>query len=295
MNKQVHLCFIDVSKAFDNVKHEKLIEVLRNTGIDGKIILLSLICIGVSKTKIGNSLSNEIAVRKGVRQGCIVSLLLFNLYSEEIFGKALADLLDGIKINGQAINNIRYADDAVIIVNKNEELQNIMHNIYIASEEYGLSLNISKTKHMIISKSQHPAFNNMTKLFTSKDISLQLKLRLVRCYIPSVLFYGVEAWTTTEATLNRLESFKTWTYRHILKIYWTEHITNMEVMRRLGKEKEAVFTVKKRKLEYFGHMLRHEKHRLLQLVVQGKVDSKRGTGRTFLVAQPTPVVWIVTC
>jgi len=54
-------------------------------------------------------------------------------------------------------------------------------------------------------------------------------------------------------------------------------ITNMEVMQKLRKE--VVFTVKKRKLEYFGHILNHEKYRLLQLVAQGKVDSKRGPGR----------------
>jgi len=80
----------------------------------------------------------------------------------------------------------------------------------------------------------------MKKLFTSKDISLQLKLRLVRCYIFSVFFYGVEAWTTTEATLKERS--------------WTEQIINMEVMQRLGKEKEVAFTVKKRKLEYFGQI-----------------------------------------
>jgi len=106
------------------------------------------------------------------------------------------------------------------------------------------------------------AWHNMKKLFTSKDTSLQLKLRLVRCYIFSVLFYGVEAWTTTEATLKRLESFEMGIYRRILKISWTEHITSMEVMQRLGKEKEVVFTVEKWKLEYFG-----------------QVDSKRGPGR----------------
>jgi len=55
-----------------------------------------------AKIKIGNSLSDDI----GVTKGCI-------------FGKALAELSDGIKINGQAINNIRYADDTVIIANNN--------------------------------------------------------------------------------------------------------------------------------------------------------------------------------
>lgn len=119
----------------------------------------------------------------------------------------------------------------------------------------------------------------MKMLFTSKDISLQLKLRLMRCYVLSVLFYGVEAWTTTEATLKKLEAVEMWIYRRILKIPWTDHITNVEVMQRIGKEKEVVFTVKKRKLEYLGHIMRHDKYRLLQLIVQGKVHGKRGPGR----------------
>jgi len=75
-----------------------------------------------------------------------------------------------------------------------------------------------------------------------------------------IFCFVIWAWTTTDVS-------------------WTEHITNMEVMQRLEKEKKVVFTVKKWKLEYFGHIPRHEKYRLLQLVVQGKVDSKRGPGR----------------
>jgi len=124
--------YIDFSKAFDNVKHEKFIEVLRNPGIDGKDIriIANMYWNQTAKIKIDNSFSDEIGVRKGVL--IRKSPFLFNLYSEEIFGKALAELSDGIKINGQAINNIRYADDAVIIANNNEELQNIMQNLYIA-------------------------------------------------------------------------------------------------------------------------------------------------------------------
>jgi len=70
----------------------------------------------------------------------------------------------------------------------------------------------------------------------------------------------------------------------------------MEVMQILGKEKKVGFTVKKPKLEYFGHMLRHEKYRLLQLVAQGKVGSKRGPGRSHSwLHNLRQLFWIVIC
>lgn len=65
----------------------------------------------------------------------------------------------------------------------------------------------------------------------------------------------------------------------IIKVAWTDHITKMEFIRRIGKQKEIAFTIKQQKLEYLGHIMRHEKYRLLQLVIQGEIDSKRDPGR----------------
>lgn len=61
--------------------------------------------------------------RRGVKQSCIHSPLLFNLYSERIFTNALADAEKGIIIYGKVVNNIRYADDTLIMANSNEDLQ----------------------------------------------------------------------------------------------------------------------------------------------------------------------------
>ena len=80
---------------------------------------------------------------------------------------------------------------------------------------------------------------------------------MVKCYILSVLLYGVEAWTMTEVLMRRLES---WIYRRILRISWIEHTTNEEVLRRMVKTKEVIFTVKRRKMEYLGHIMRNNKY-----------------------------------
>ena len=71
-------------------------------------------------------------------------------------------------------------------------------------------------------------FNKMKTFFVSRNLSLKLKIRMVRCYILPVLLYGVEAWTMTEALMRKLESFEMWIYRRILCISWIEHTTNTE-------------------------------------------------------------------
>ena len=122
-------------------------------------------------------------------------------------------------------------------------------------------------------------FNKKKTFFVSKNLSLKLKIRMVRCYILPVLLYGVEAWTMTEALMRRLESFEMWIYRRILRISWIKHTTNEEVLRRVDKTKEVTFTVQMRKMKYSGHVMRNNKYRLLQLILQGKVDGGRGPGR----------------
>ena len=109
----VVLCFIDYSKAFDCVQHEKLWDTMINMGFP--ILIIQLIKLlyqkqeGTVRTNMGNT--DLFRIGKGVRQGCILSPHLFNLYAEDIMREALEDLDTGIKIGGHKINNLRYADD----------------------------------------------------------------------------------------------------------------------------------------------------------------------------------------
>ena len=95
----------------------------------------------------------------------------------------------------------------------------------------------------------------------------------------SVLLYRVEAWTLNDSNIKRLEAFEMWCYRRILKISWVDRVRNAEVLERLSRSTEIVCTVKSRKLQYFGHVMRGEKYRLLQNIMQGKIAGKRGPGR----------------
>ena len=88
-------------------------------------------------------------IGKGGRRGCILSPCLFNLYAEYLMRNAgLEEAQAGIKIAGRNINNLRYADDATLMAESEEELQSFLMKVKEESEKVGLKLNIQKTKIM---------------------------------------------------------------------------------------------------------------------------------------------------
>ena len=88
-------------------------------------------------------------IGKGVRQGCILSLCLFNFYAEYIMRNAgLEEGQAGIKIARRSINNLRYADDTTLMAESEEELKRLLMKVKEEREKAGLKLNIQKTKIM---------------------------------------------------------------------------------------------------------------------------------------------------
>ena len=88
-------------------------------------------------------------IEKGVRQGCLLSPCLFNLYAEHITRNAgLDELQAGIKVVGRNINNLRYADDTTLMAESEEELKSLLIRVKEESERASLRLNVKKTKIM---------------------------------------------------------------------------------------------------------------------------------------------------
>ena len=104
----------------------------------------------VKKQQLELDMEQEtIQIGKGVRQGCILSSCLFNLYAEYIMQNAgLDEAQAGIKIAGSNINNLRYADDTTLIAESEEKLKSLLMKVKEESEKVGLKLNIQKTKIM---------------------------------------------------------------------------------------------------------------------------------------------------
>src|SRR5574337_270482 len=99
--------------------------------------------------RTGHGTTDWFQIRKGVRQGCILSPYLFNLYAEYIMrSSGLEEAQAGIKIAGRNINNLRYADDTTLMAESEEELKSLLMTVKVESEKVGLKLNIQKTKIM---------------------------------------------------------------------------------------------------------------------------------------------------
>src|SRR5574342_627528 len=98
---------------------------------DDLTCLLRNLCAGQEATvSTGHGATEQFQIGKGVRQGCILSPCLFNLYAEYIMTNAgLDEAQAGIKIAGRNINNLRYADDTTLMIKSKEELKNLLMKV----------------------------------------------------------------------------------------------------------------------------------------------------------------------
>ena len=124
---QKNICFwlIEYAKAFDCVDHNKPWEILQEMGIPDHLtcLLRNLYAGQEAIVRTGHGTKDWFQIRKGVCQGCILSPCLFNLYAEYIMRNAgLDEAQAGIKIAGRNINNLKYADDTTVMVEREEEL-----------------------------------------------------------------------------------------------------------------------------------------------------------------------------
>ena len=178
-------------------------------------------------------------IAKGVRQRCIFSPCLFNLYAEYIKRNAgLEEAQAGNKTVGRNVNNLRYTDGTNLMAESEEELKTLLMKLKEESEKVALKLNIQRTKIMVSSRitswqidgetvetvshfilgcskitadgdcsheiKRHLLFGrkvmtNLDSILKSRDITLPTKVRLVKAMVFPVVMYGFESWTLKKA------------------------------------------------------------------------------------------------
>ena len=149
--KNIYFCFIDYAKAFDCVDNKTLWKILKEMGMpDHLTFLLRNLYAGQEATvRTGHGTTDWFQIGKGVRQGCILSPCLFNLYTEYIKRNAgMEETQAGIKIAVRNINSLRYADDTTLMAESEEVLKSLLMKVKEESEKVGWKLNIQKTKIM---------------------------------------------------------------------------------------------------------------------------------------------------
>ena len=126
-------------------------KILKEMGIPDHLICLlrNLYAAQEATVRTGHGTTDWFQIRKGVHQGCILSLCLFNSYAEYITLNArLEEAQAGIKIARRNINNLRYADDTTLMAESEVELKSLLMKVKEESEKVGLKFNIQKTKIM---------------------------------------------------------------------------------------------------------------------------------------------------
>ena len=142
--ENIYFCFIDYAKAFDCVDHNQLWKILQEMGIPDHLtcLLRNLYAGQKAAVRTGHGTTDCFQIGQGVRQGCILSPCLFNLYAEYILRNAgLEEAQAGIKIAGRNLNYLRYADDTTLMAESEEELKSLLMKVEEESEKVGLKVN----------------------------------------------------------------------------------------------------------------------------------------------------------
>src|ERR1043165_1278327 len=231
----------------------------------------------MAKVRVAGTHSKWFQIKKGVRQGCILSPYLCNIVAEMVMRETLEGFKGGIKIGGRKISNLRYADDIVLLAKSVTELQGLIDRLDEVSQKFGLMINIDKTKVMGMDRAdchirvqgeqleQVDAFVYLGSLITedadcTKEIRARLgkrkvtmaslkniwknhgisvitNTRLMKAFIWPGATYGCEGWTIKKSDEKRINGFEMRGLRQILRVSWAAR-TNELALEQIGIERQ---------------------------------------------------------
>jgi len=317
--KNIYFCFIDYAKAFDCVDHNKLWEILKEMGIpDHLTCLLRNVYAGQEATiRTGHGTTDWFQIGKGVRQGCMLSPCLFNLYAEYIMGNAgLEEAQAGIKTAGRYIDNLRYADNTTLMAESEEELKILLMKVKEEGEKVGLKLNIQKTKIMasgpitswqidgeteetvsdfIFVGSKITAdgdcshkikrllllgrkvMTNLDSILKSRDITLPTKVHLVKAMVFLIVMYGWESWVIKKAEHRKTDAFEVWCWRRLLRVPWSSRRSNQSILKEISPECLLEGLMLMLKLQYFDYLMQRADS-FEKTLMLGKIEDRRRSG-----------------
>ena len=208
-NKTYYIGFVDFNKAFDTLKHEYIWDALKMQGVQEKYIRIIKNVYTASTAQVRlESMGNEFPIRRGVRQGDPISPKLFSAVLEMIF-RNLNWTKKGININGENLNNLRFADDLILFSEDAGTLGLMLQQLSDESAKAGLTMNLIKTKIM----------TNAQQIVTKQKITVNNEnIEYVKEYI-----YLGQLISTGDGMKNEIErritnSWKRfWSLREIMK------------------------------------------------------------------------------
>ena len=233
-----------------------------------------------SAVQMNGSIGEWFRTTVGVRQECVLSPTLFNIFLERVMSDALKEHDGKVSIGGRNITNVRFADDIDNLAEEEQELEAQVESLDKTCTRYKMEINAEKTKLMTNSangiqrdiKVKEQKLGTVTsfkylgavvsddgskpevlsRVAQDNNISLRSKVKLMRSLVISIFLYSCESWTLTAEVEKRTQAFEMRCYRRLLNISYKDHVTNEEVRRKIqaaiGEYDELLTLVKKRKL-----------------------------------------------
>lgn len=318
-NRPLALIFVDFKKAFDTVELPAILTALQECRIDHRYCnIIKNIYDNATTTVNLHSTTNQIKIKRGVRQGDTMSPKLFITVLEHAF-KMLAWQQKGIVIDGERLNHLRFADDIVIVSDSLGEIKDMLQELNDALHEIGLTINFDKTKIMTnMVPSEHiqihnnrielvhkyvylgheikisrdnqtcelarritlgwAAYGKMRDIFRA-NIPIHLKRKAFNQCILPVLTYGAETLTLTKATAEKLRVTQRRMERSMIGLTLRDRVRNEEIRRRTGVD-DIIQRITKQKWRWAGHIARMADGRWTKRLIEWRPRAdKRSQGR----------------
>lgn len=319
---EIHALFVDFEKAFDTLHWSAIWSRLEEVGVPTKIINLVKAMYHNYSCRVCHDglISDPIEVSAGVRQGCLLSPLLFLVVLDGIMLRVNEQVHQGI--DWEPVGNLQdldYADDLCLLSNHQSDIQNRLDVLKSESAKAGLKINVGKTKYLrtgdhvdnailvgteeveMVSRFTYlgsvvagdggtdldvssridkakGAFACLRSVWQSKHLSRRVKLKIFNTNVKSVLLYGCETWKTTKTLTQKLQVFINRCLRQILKIFWPNTISNVDLWKRCHEDPVGL-QIKRRKWSWIGHTLRRDQNHIPRQALDWNPQGKRKRGR----------------
>ena len=315
-NIKLHFNFVDFKAAFDTIWRKALWKMLLSIGVDQNIVSIieKLYDDTECAVVIDGQITEWFSVEVGLRQGCLLSPVLFNLFLEQVM-KEIKEIENKLSFSDNISLDIRYADDTTLLAAVFEKLKLSTAQLEQACKKWGMKINGAKCK--ILSPLQDKididgdevehveefvflgsvvpdstsdvnrrialastAFGRLNPtIWSKKTITKAIKVRLYRALILPIATYASETWTLKSRDINKLESFEMRCLRSILGITRRDRIRNTEIRKKLNIKQTITQFIREKRLRWFGHVARRPKLNYVSASFTGNFTNKRPKGR----------------